>query len=150
MARQAMTPAEPSQYAAVTSHRIAGGGGFRAWTMPSSRAELARMTGMDTATTMTANPNRKASDARRRVVPPPRGPRTTARSRRAVRGPAAGAPCPARAAMRCLPVPSCAFPTAARRTAAGPSWVTSGGMTPEQRKTAGRKLLGMPQPPGNR
>jgi hypothetical protein len=48
---------------------------------------LARMTGMDTATTTTANPNRKASDARRRVVPPPRGPRTIARSRGAAPGP---------------------------------------------------------------
>src|ERR1035438_7539788 len=53
-ARQAMTPAEPSQYAEVTSHRIAGGGGFRAWTMPNSEAELARLTGMDSATTTTA------------------------------------------------------------------------------------------------
>jgi hypothetical protein len=50
-----MTPAEPSQDTPVTSHRIASGGGFRAWTMLSSAAELARMTGTDTATTTTAN-----------------------------------------------------------------------------------------------
>jgi hypothetical protein len=49
--------------------------------MLSSTAELARMTGMDTATTTTASPTRNASEARRLVVPPPRGPRTAARSR---------------------------------------------------------------------
>ena len=62
---------------------IAVGGGVRACTMLSSTAELARMTGMDTATTAMAMPTRKASDALRRVVPPPRGPSTVARSRRA-------------------------------------------------------------------
>ena len=70
--------------------------------MLSSMAEFARMTGMDAVTTTAANPSRKASDARRLVVPPPRGPRTIARSRSAVRGPgtaeaargaALGAPC---------------------------------------------------------
>ena len=76
-----MTPAEPSQKTEVTSHRIAAGGGFRACAILSSAAELARMTGIDTATTTTANPSRNASDARRRVVPPPRGPSTAARSR---------------------------------------------------------------------
>jgi hypothetical protein len=40
------------------------------------------MTGMDTATTTTAIPSLNASDARRRVVPPPLGPSTDARSRR--------------------------------------------------------------------
>jgi hypothetical protein len=69
-ARQTITPTEPSQNAAVISQRIADGGGFSAWTTPSSTAELARMTEMDTATTAAANPNLKASDARRRVVPP--------------------------------------------------------------------------------
>ena len=66
----------------VTSHLIAAGGGFRACTSYSSAPELARMTGIETATTTTANPTRNASDARRRVVPSPRGPSTTARSRR--------------------------------------------------------------------
>ena len=78
-----MTPAEPSQNTEVTSHLIAVGGGVRACTMLSSTAELARMTGMDTATTAMAMTTRKASEARRRVVPPPRGPSTAARSRRA-------------------------------------------------------------------
>src|SRR5450755_2402707 len=63
--------------------------------MLSSTAELARMTGMDTATTATANPSRKASEARLRVVPPPRGPSTIARSRCAARGPVLGARRPA-------------------------------------------------------
>jgi hypothetical protein len=83
MTRRTMTPAEPSQKTEVTSHLIAAGGGFTACTSLSSAAELARMTGTDTATTTTANPSRNASDARRRVVPPPRGPSTAARSRRA-------------------------------------------------------------------
>lgn len=78
---RAMIPAEPSQNTEVTSHLIAVGGGFRARTMLSSTAELARMTGIDTATTRIASPSRNASDARRRVVPPPRGPSTVARSR---------------------------------------------------------------------
>jgi len=76
-----LTPAEPSQKTVVTSQLIAAGGGCTACTMLSSAAELAFMTGMDTATTMTASPSRNASDARRRVVPPPRGPSTAARSR---------------------------------------------------------------------
>ena len=83
--RRTMTPTEPSQKTEVTSHLIAVGGGFRACTTPSSAAELARITGMDTATTAIANPRRNASEARRRVVPPPRGPSTTARNRRATR-----------------------------------------------------------------
>ena len=62
---------------------IAAGGGCTACTMLSSTAELALMTGMDTATTTTASPSRNASDARRLVVPPPRGPSTAARSRSA-------------------------------------------------------------------
>src|SRR5580700_9596732 len=69
--------------------------------MPSSTAELVRMTGMDTATITTANPSRKASDARLRVVPPPRGPRTVARSRCGVRGPVLAAPGPARIVTVC-------------------------------------------------
>ena len=77
------TPAEPSQKANVTSQLIAAGGGCRARTMLSSAAELACMTGMDTTTTRTASPSRNASDARRLVVPPPRGPSTAARSRSA-------------------------------------------------------------------
>jgi len=81
MTSNPMTPAEPIQNSEVTSQLIAAGGGFRARTMLSSTAELARMTGTDTATTMTANPSRNASEARRRVVPPPRGPSTAARSR---------------------------------------------------------------------
>ncbi len=80
-----MTPAEPSQNTEVTSQLTAAGGGFSARTMLSSTAELARMTGTDTVTTMTASPSRNASDARRRVVPPPRGPSTVARSRRCSR-----------------------------------------------------------------
>ncbi len=68
------TPAEPSQKTVVTSQLIAAGGGCTACTMLSSAAELARMTGMDTATTMTASPSRNVSDARRLVVPPPPGP----------------------------------------------------------------------------
>ena len=76
-----LTPAEPSQKTKVTSQLIAAGGGCTARTMLSSTAELALMTGMDTATTTTARPSRNASDARRLVVPPPRGPSTAARSR---------------------------------------------------------------------
>ena len=87
-----MTPAEPSQKTEVTSHRIAAGGGFRACAIFSSAAELARMTGIDTATTTTANASRNASDARRRVVPPPRGPSTVARSRCSPRRPAPATP----------------------------------------------------------
>ena len=75
------TPPEPSQNTDVTSQLIAAGGGCRARTMLSSAAELAFITGMDTATTTTASPSRNASDARRRVEPPPRGPSAAARSR---------------------------------------------------------------------
>jgi len=71
MTSSAMTPAEPSQKTEVTSHLIAAGGGFRACTSHSSAAELARMTGIETAATTAANPSRNASDARRRVVPRP-------------------------------------------------------------------------------
>ena len=78
-----LTPAEPSQKTVLTSQLIAAGGGCTARTMLSSAAELAFMTGMDTATTTTASPSRNASDARRLVVPPPRGPSTAARSRAA-------------------------------------------------------------------
>ncbi len=74
-------PTEPSQYTSVTSQLIAPGGGCNARTMLSSTAELTRMTGIETTTTSTASPSRNASDARRRVVPPPRGPSTAARSR---------------------------------------------------------------------
>ena len=81
MTSSTLTPAEPSQKTEVTSQLIAAGGGCRARTMLSSAAELAFMTGMDTATTTTASPSRNASDARRLVVPPPRGPSTAARSR---------------------------------------------------------------------
>ena len=81
MTSSTLTPAEPSQKTVVTSQLIAAGGGCTACTMLSSAAELALMTGMDTATTMTASPSRNASDARRLVVPPPRGPSTAARSR---------------------------------------------------------------------
>jgi hypothetical protein len=81
MTSSAMTPAEPSQKTEVTSQLMAAGGGHTARTMLSSTAELARMTGMDTRTTTTAIASRKASDARRRVVPPPRGPSTVDRSR---------------------------------------------------------------------
>jgi hypothetical protein len=76
-----MTPTDPTQKIEVTSHLIASGGGFRAFASHSSAAELARMTGIETATTTTASPSRNASDARRRVVPPPRGPSTAARNR---------------------------------------------------------------------
>ena len=83
MTSSTMTPADPSQKTEVTSQLIAAGGGFRKRTRLSSTAELARMTGIDTATTAMASPSRNASDARRRVVPPPRGPSAAARSRRA-------------------------------------------------------------------
>ena len=76
-----MTPTEPSQNTEVTSQLIASGGGFSACAILSSAAELACITGTDTATTTTAAPRRNASDARRRVVPPPRGPSTAARNR---------------------------------------------------------------------
>jgi hypothetical protein len=84
-----MTPAEPSQKTVVTSQLMAAGGGCTARTTLSSAAELARMTGMDTSTTTTASVSRNASDARRRVVPPPRGPSTVDRSRSSWRVPAA-------------------------------------------------------------
>ena len=80
-----MTPTEPSQNTEVTSQLIAAGGGFRACIRLSSAAELACITGTDTATTMTASPRRNASEARRRVVPPPRDPSTRARNRGAAR-----------------------------------------------------------------
>jgi hypothetical protein len=92
MTSSTLTPAEPSQNTVVTSQLIGGGGGCTARTMLSSAAELARMSGMDTATTTIAKPSRNASDARRRVVPPPRGPSTAARSRPASRWCAAGTP----------------------------------------------------------
>src|SRR5215472_12848851 len=85
MARSAMTPTEPSQKTEVTSQLIASGGGCRKCASFSSAAELACITGIDTATTMTARPRRNASEARRRVVPPPRGPSTAARNRGAAR-----------------------------------------------------------------
>jgi hypothetical protein len=81
MTSSTLIPAEPSQKTVVTSQLIAAGGGYTACTMLSSAAEFACMTGMDTATTTTANPSRNTSDARRLVVPPPRGPSTAARSR---------------------------------------------------------------------
>ena len=74
MTSSTLTPAEPTQKTAVTSQLIAAGGGCTACTMLSSTAELAFMTGMDAATTTTASPSRNASDARRLVMPPPRGP----------------------------------------------------------------------------
>ena len=85
MTRSPMTPADPSQKTDVTSQLIAAGGGCMNRTMRSSAAELACMTGMDTATTTIANPSRNTSDARRRVVPPPCGPSTAARRRWASR-----------------------------------------------------------------
>ncbi len=90
--------------------------------MRSSTAELARMTGMDTATATAANASRKASDARRRVVPPPRGPSTTARSRCAVAALVPAAPCPARVATAFL----LAVPTWNLRTS-GDTSTTLGG-----------------------
>ncbi len=89
------------------------------------------MTGMDTATPAAAKPNRKASDARRRVVPPPRGPSTTARNRSAARvpatagptrGPALGAPCAAAVAMATVtssPSAVTAYPVADSRDRGG-------------------------------
>jgi hypothetical protein len=70
----------------VTSQLIAAGGGCNARTMLSSYdAQLDRRVGPHDRdrdpTTTTASPSRNASEARRRVVPPPRGPSTAARSR---------------------------------------------------------------------
>src|SRR4249920_2485042 len=80
--------------------------------MPGAKAGLARRTRLDPAATTMANPSRKASDARRRVGRPPCGPRTAARSRRAVPGAAEAAPGPVRAA---------AWSLAARRWAFAPA-----------------------------
>ena len=97
-----MTPAEPSQKTEVTSQLMAAGGGCTARTMLSSAAELACMTGIDTSTTTTASPSRNASDARRRVVPPPRGPSTVDRNRCRSRWRVPGTPSLATAVMRFL------------------------------------------------
>ena len=102
MTSSTITPADPSQNTEVTSHLTGVGGGLMTRTIVSSAAELARMTGTDTATTMIASPSRNASDARRRVVPPPRGPSTAARSRRCSRWRVSGTSSLATAVMRFL------------------------------------------------
>jgi hypothetical protein len=80
-----ITPNDPACQSAATSQRIPVGGGESSWSSRISTDVLARISGMVIPTSRIAVPSRTASEARRRVVPPPGGPSTSERSRWAAR-----------------------------------------------------------------
>jgi hypothetical protein len=76
-----VTPREPTNQIAVMSHRMPEGGGVTNSVMWISTDVLASTRGTQITSSTVAMPTRTASEARRRVVPPPCGPRTSERTR---------------------------------------------------------------------
>ena len=76
-----MTPMEPTNHSAVISQWIPEGGGVMSSVTWISTEVLAWTRGTQITTSTAAMPTRTASEARRRVVPPPWGPRSRDRTR---------------------------------------------------------------------
>ena len=76
-----VTPTEPTNHSAVISQRTPLGGGVSSSATWISTEVLASARGTKMMTRAMARPTRMASDARRRAAPPPRGPRTSERTR---------------------------------------------------------------------
>ena len=76
-----MTPMDPTNHSAVISQWIPEGGGVMSSVTWISTEVLAWTSGTQITTSTAAMPTRTASEARRRVVPPPWGPRRRERTR---------------------------------------------------------------------
>ena len=76
-----MTPMDPRNHSAVISQSRPEGGGVMSSVTWISTEVLACTRGTQITTSTTATPTRTASEARRRVVPPPWGPRRSERTR---------------------------------------------------------------------
>ncbi len=75
-----MTPMEPTNQSAVISHCMPVGGGVRSSVTWISTDVLAWTSGTQMTTSTVAIATRTTSEARRRVVPPPWGPRSMERT----------------------------------------------------------------------
>ena len=76
-----MTPIDPTNHSAVISQWIPEGGGVMSSVTWISTEVLAWTSGTQITTSTAAMPTRTASEARRRVVPPPWGPSRRERTR---------------------------------------------------------------------
>ena len=76
-----MTPMDPTNQSAVISQWMPEGGGVMSSVTWISTEVLACTRGTQITTSTAAMPTRTASEARRRVVPPPWGPRSSERTR---------------------------------------------------------------------
>ncbi len=76
-----MTPMEPTNHSAVISQWMPEGGGAMSSVTWISTEVFAWASGTQITTSTAAMPTRTASEARRRVVPPPWGPRRRERAR---------------------------------------------------------------------
>ena len=76
-----MTPMDPRNHSAVISQWMPEGGGVMSSVTWISTEVLAWTSGMQITTSTAAMPTRTASEARRRVVPPPCGPSRRERTR---------------------------------------------------------------------
>ncbi len=76
-----MTPIDPTNQSAVISQWMPEGGGVTSSVTWISTEVFAWAKGTQITTSTTARPMRTASEARRRVVPPPWGPRRRERTR---------------------------------------------------------------------